>query len=76
MADVRARLIECFLSVFPSLAQDAVVTASVEATEAWDSLANFSLVTVIEEEFDLQIPSDDLEQLTSFASVEAYLATR
>jgi acyl carrier protein len=48
----------------------------VEATEAWDSLANFSLVTVLEEEFDLQIPSEDLEQLTSFASVEAYLALR
>ena len=76
MADVRERLIECFLSVFPSLERDAVVVASVDATEAWDSLANFSLVTLIEEEFDLQIPSDDLEQLTSFASVEAYLASR
>lgn len=76
MADVRERVIECFLSVFPSLDRDAVVVASVDTTEAWDSLANFSLVTVIEEEFDLQIPSDDLEQLTSFASVEAYLASR
>lgn len=76
MADIRDRLVQCFQSVFPSLSHEEVVTATVENVQNWDSLANFSLITVIEEEFDVQIPSDDLDQLRSFKTVETYLASR
>lgn len=38
-----------------------------------DSLDLFELIMSIEDEFGVQIPSEDLEQLTTPASVVAYL---
>ena len=76
MADIRDRLIECFQSVFPALSSDEAINASVGHTAKWDSLANLSLLVVIEEEFEIQIPPDDLDHLRSFAAVETYLKSR
>ena len=40
---------------------------------AWDSLASVTLVAVVEEEFDLQVPPEYLERFISFDLVLDYL---
>jgi len=76
MSDIAERLVGCFQSVFPALSREAVISASAGQTSTWDSLANLALLAVIEEEFEIQIPADDLELLSSFAAVEKYLEAR
>ena len=74
MADVPARLRQCFASVFPDLPADEIEDATPGSVEAWDSLANATLVTVIEEEFELEFSPDELGELDSFEQIAAYVA--
>jgi acyl carrier protein len=76
MDEVRTRLDACFASVFPDLPPAELRDASPETVKAWDSLANATLVAVVEEEFGLEIPPDDLEGLASYASLGDYLERR
>lgn len=76
MADIRERLIGCFEGAFPALSREAIVGASVDTVKSWNSLSNFLLLTVIEEEFGMQIPPDDLDGLRSFEAVETYLTSK
>ncbi len=73
MDNLRERLTSCFSTVFPDLAPDEIPLASMASVGKWDSLATITLLTVIEEEFDLQIPPEDLEQLASFDLILDYL---
>ena len=73
MDEVRTRLDACFASVFPELAPAELRDASPQTVAAWDSLANATLVAVVEEEFGLEIPPDDLERLGSYADLAGYL---
>ena len=73
MADVPTRLRQCFASVFPDLPTDEIEDATPESVEAWDSLANATLVTVIEEEFELEFSPDEVGDLTSFDALAGYL---
>ncbi|MCD7715694.1 MAG: acyl carrier protein [Lachnospiraceae bacterium] len=41
-----------------------------------DSLDLFELVMALEEEYDIEIPSEDLEQMTTIQSVADYLKTK
>ena len=75
MPDPRSRLAKCFSAVFPDLTEDQVGKASLETVEAWDSLATVTLLSVIEEEFAVQLDPGDLEHLVSFESVLAHLQT-
>lgn len=73
MDDTRARLAGCFTAVFPDLAPGDVERATPQTVGAWDSLANVTLVMVVEEEFGLEFPAEDLQELTSFDSMLQYL---
>ena len=76
MTDLRQRLLTCFVAVFPDLGENEIPLASTATVSAWDSLASVTLVSVIEEEFDLQLDVDELEDLNSFALVLAVLNER
>ena len=76
MADVRARLVRCFSAVFPDLSEAEIPRASTASVGTWDSLANFSLITVIEEEFGVQIGPDDVDGLVSFDLIADFLESR
>lgn len=76
MSDLRERLLACFLAVFPTLPASEIVLASKASVGTWDSLATINLVTVIEEEFGLQVEADDLELLVSFELVLDYVEQR
>ena len=69
------RLVQCFQAVFPNLTEAEVRAASTATTGAWDSVAAITLVSVIEEEFSVQIDFEVLPQLTSFALVRDYLSS-
>ncbi len=73
MDNLRERLTSCFSTVFPDLALDEIPLASMASVGKWDSLATITLLTVIEEEFALQVPPEDLEQLASFDLILDYL---
>jgi acyl carrier protein len=73
MDNLRQRLTSCFATVFPDLGEEEIPRAAMASVGAWDSLATITLLTVIEEEFSLQIPPEDLEQLSSFELILDYL---
>ena len=73
MADIRDRLVECFATVFADLGREEIPLAAVASVGNWDSLATINLLTVIQEEFGVEIPPDDLEQFVSFELILDYL---
>ena len=76
MDELRRRLTDCFQVVFPDLPQEKIATASPETVAEWDSVAGLMLMTVVEEEFKLQIDLDDLVGLDSFESFYSYVQKR
>lgn len=73
MDDLRTQLTRCFTAVFPDLSPAEAGRATPRTLPAWDSLANVTLVSVIEEEFAVQIPLEELESLDSFELILAFL---
>ena len=73
MSNVEARLIRCFSLVFPELTEAEIPRASMASVGSWDSLASINLVTVIEEEFGIQIEPEELGELASFEMVRELL---
>ncbi len=69
-------LIRCFQIVFPELSREAVVGASTDTVDEWDSLQSVTLMAVLEEELELQIPPEDLTELRSFTAARDYLHRR
>jgi acyl carrier protein len=76
MSDTRSRLIQCFSAVFSNLDDREIPLAVRASTESWDSLANYSLITVIEEEFGIQINAEEVDQFVSFEGVLDLLRRR
>jgi acyl carrier protein len=67
------RLETCFLRVFPNLTREQVRKVSVDTTAQWDSMASISLLSLVGEEFGIEIDMDDLEQFTSFDGLLGYV---
>lgn len=76
MTEPDIALRRCFQATFPELPAEAIETASVDTVEAWDSLRMVTLMSVLEEELDVQIPPEDLPELRSFAAVREYLTQK
>jgi acyl carrier protein len=73
MSDTRRRLLECFSVIFPSLSLEQIENATPATVADWDSVASVTLISVIEEEFAVQIELDHFERLLSFAGALQYL---
>jgi acyl carrier protein len=73
MNDQEERLTGCFLSVFPDLATTEIAQASSTTVQSWDSVANVTLLAVVEEEFGINIEVDDLAKFDSFKGILSYL---
>ncbi len=73
MDDTQNRLVKCFQLVFPALAPAAAQAATVESVEAWDSIAMANLLTLIEEEFGVEIDYEQASGFTSFAAISDYV---
>jgi acyl carrier protein len=66
---VEERLQNCFAIVFPN----QIRHAETDNVEGWDSVAMVTLAAVIAEEFQLNIPAEDLSELLSFTAFADYL---
>jgi acyl carrier protein len=73
MNDQEERLTGCFLAVFPDLATNEIAQASSTSVQSWDSVANVTLLAVVEEEFGINIEVDDLAKFDSFKGILIYL---
>jgi acyl carrier protein len=73
MSDAQEQLVNCFATVFPALSRSEILQATSQSVSGWDSLAMVTLLAVIEEEFAIQFPPSELEQLTSFAAFSNYI---
>jgi len=76
MDDFRQRLLQCFATVFPNLGPDEITQASPASVGNWDSLATINLVSVLEEEFGMQFPPEDLQYLVSYEMILNYLESK
>jgi acyl carrier protein len=73
MQDLEQRLVRCFSSVFPDLSEEQIRNASIESVPGWHSLASVTLISVVQEEFGVQVSLADLPNLVSFAAVQNYV---
>ena len=73
MDNVTDRLTKCFLTVFPGLDKSQVQSASAETVSDWDSIAQVNLLSVIGEEFGLDIDFEEFEDATSFEKLRDHL---
>ena len=74
MPDDRARLTKCFAAVFADLPADEIPGARTETVAGWDSVANVTLLVVVEEEFGITVAPEDIEHLDSFAALLDYVS--
>jgi acyl carrier protein len=70
------RLIGCFQTVFPDLAEADIPSATQATVPAWDSIAGITLLNVIEEEFKIPLDFDVLAGLDSFPQILNYVEQR
>lgn len=70
-SDARSKLVECFREVFPELSEEQILAAEFSEMPAWDSLASFTLVAVVEDEFECTLPDELVAELTSFDRILA-----
>jgi acyl carrier protein len=63
------RLQKCFEQVFPKLERSQIPEATSKTVEGWDSIAQLTLLSLIGEEFNLDVDFEAFEGATSFASV-------
>ena len=65
----RDRVLDCFRAVFPSVPDDQLLRASAGKLPAWDSIAQVTLLSVIEEDLGVTFSLDRHEHLTSFDAI-------
>ena len=76
MSNMETRLKNCFAAVLPDLGEDEILRATTVTVTAWDSEATVTLLTVVEEEFCIRIPPDDIVRFVSFEEVLDYIRSR
>ena len=69
----QSRLIDCFSAVFPMLTEKQILDLDQAAFAQWDSMATVTLIAVIEEAFQIEIPVHQMENLVSFQSFQHIL---
>jgi acyl carrier protein len=73
MDNLEHRLVRCFSSVFPDLNENEIRNASIDSVPGWHSLASVTLISVVQEEFGVQVGLMDLPNLVSFSAVQDYV---
>ncbi len=76
MKKIEERLTQCFANVFPDIKPSDIPKASADSLSAWDSVAHITLLSAVSEEFGMDFEVEDYEELTSYAAIAKYLASR
>ncbi|MEO8051853.1 MAG: acyl carrier protein [Acidobacteriota bacterium] len=66
---IRDKLARCFALAFPQMDPSQYATASAANTSEWDSMAQVTLLTLIGEEFGIDVNFEEFEGATSFDSL-------
>lgn len=75
MDNAKARLVKCFVAVFPDLRPEEAMNATTANVKTWDSVASVTLFSLMEEEFGLALNADVLDEFSSFGRILAYVET-
>ena len=73
MSEQDDRLVRCFASVFPTLSEGEIRASNVVPLINLDSLAGVTLVTLIDQEFGVNVELSDLLDLGSFETISQFL---
>ena len=73
MSEQDDRLARCFASVFPILSESEIRTSDIVPLFDLDSLAGVTLVTLIDQEFGVNVDLSDLLKLGSFEAISRFL---
>ena len=73
MDDTQIRLANCFLTLFPKMTAEEIETASPTTVTGWDSLSSLTLLTLVGEEFNLEMDFEDLMEGLSYRRILEYL---
>jgi acyl carrier protein len=76
MNNIPDRVSQCFLSVFPDLAPGDVARASHASIAQWDSVAHVTLLSLISEEFQLELDDESFQSLTSYPLIVDFVETQ
>jgi acyl carrier protein len=74
--DTSTRLADCFAATFSDLPAEDIPRASMATVDGWDSMATITLLSLVEEEFTIRVPPEDILLFTSFDGVLNYLLGR
>jgi acyl carrier protein len=69
MDNTTAKLTNCFALVFPKLDPSAIPLATAENVGEWDSIVQIRLLSVIGEEFGIDVDFEEFEGATSFQAI-------
>ena len=70
------RLVGCFQRVFPNLNAADIPAATHENVADWDSLHQITLLSLLGEEFGIDIDFEEFEQAASFSSILDFVRAR
>lgn len=73
MDTIRAKLAHCFSLAFPQLEPASYPSASAANVPGWDSFAQVTLLSLIGEEFGINVDFEEFEGATSFEAIAARL---
>ena len=61
------------LNLDVALIEEGTLQVEFNVTPDWDSLVHLSIMTDIEDEFDLEIDIDEMENLTTISKIKSFL---
>jgi acyl carrier protein len=73
---VSERLITCFQTVFAGMDPSSIRLARQSDIAAWDSIAHVTLLSVIGEEFGIEMDFEDFESAISFPAILDFVQSR
>lgn len=74
MSAIEDRLLGVFQAAFQDATDDALRAADATTFEDWDSLATVTVISLVQEEFDVDIAPDEAVELLSFEKLKAFLS--
>ena len=69
----RERLTKCLAAYFSGLAAEDMPRASMATVGEWDSMASVTLISVVGEEFGIEVAPEDYERFVSYELILDYL---
>ena len=73
MNDLSRRLEKCFAAASLEIVPEETSQASAKSVAQWDSMALVVFISLVEEEFNIQIPPEDLDRFVSYEKIVAYM---